>query len=78
VTFKSWKRKPFRHEAEQIADDFLRTGDVRRSFIARRLVDREAPEVRARKARALFRWADKNGDGNLSFPEFKQALPEKQ
>ena len=74
VTFKSWERKPFRHEAEQMAEDFLRTQDIRRSRVAQQLVDHENTDVRARKARALFKWGDKNHDGNLSLDEFKQAL----
>jgi len=74
VTFKNWKRKPFRHEAEQIAEDFLKTRDIRRSRVAQQLIDREEPKARAQRAQALFKWADKNDDGKLSLDEFKLAL----
>jgi Ca2+-binding EF-hand superfamily protein len=32
--------------------------------------------MRARRSESLFRWADRDGDGNLSLDEFKQALPQ--
>ena len=74
ITFKSWKRKPFQHEAQQMAKDFLQTGDVSKSTIARELLDPDAPELRVQKTRALFKWADHNGDKALTIEEFQSAL----
>jgi HEAT repeat protein len=59
---------------QDITEDFLRTGDIRRSPLARRLVDREDPDLRTRRGQALFTWADTDRDKKLTLDEFKQAL----
>ncbi|MFH1924552.1 MAG: EF-hand domain-containing protein [Planctomycetota bacterium] len=76
ISFNGWRRLPTHDEATRMAEDFLRSGDIRRSRLAQELLDREDPKVRARRAEVLFRWADSNGDGALSLEEFKQALPQ--
>ena len=74
--FSAWKRQMGFEEFRQMADDFFRTRDIRRSRLAQQLVDREDLNSRAQRARALFKWADKNRDGKLTLEEFKHALPE--
>lgn len=75
ANFNAWKRQLHpKREVWPMADDFVRTRDIRRSRLAQQLVDREAPTVRAAKARALFAWADKNHDGKLSPEELRQGL----
>jgi hypothetical protein len=73
--FKGWNRQFNSFEqASRLADDFVRTRDLRRSRLAQELVDRENLGAKVTRAQALFRWADKNHDGTLTLDEFKQAL----
>ncbi len=59
----------------QIADHFLRTGDVRRSRLAQKLMKQgEEPAQRRYRSEAMFAWADTNSDGKLGLDELRQAL----
>ncbi len=71
ISFNGWKRVPTNEEAKRMAEDFLRTGDVRRSKLAHQLV--ETPGERTRKSHAMFAWADRDADSGLSVEEFVQA-----
>ena len=74
VIARTWKRQPTYEQGWQLVDEFLLSKDMRRSRLAQELVDREDPNTRAHRARALLKWADGNGDGTLSLDEFKHAL----
>ena len=78
AAFEGWKGPVTQKQFLQLQDEFLQTRDIRRSRLARQLIDSEDPSVRAKRAEALSKWADKNRDEKLSLDEFKQALPEKE
>jgi Ca2+-binding EF-hand superfamily protein len=74
--FPGWKRPLDAEQFTAMADDFVRTRDIRRSRLAQQLLEPDDSKVRARRAEVLFRWADSDRDGHLSLDEFKQALPQ--
>jgi hypothetical protein len=76
--FEGWRRQPTFDQCLEITNDFVKGSDVRRSPLAWKFADHEAPQARAQRAQALFRWADKNRDGKLTLEEFKQALPQER
>ncbi len=54
--------------------ELMRTGDLRRSARARQLLDGDNSESRARRATALYKWADADGNGKLTRQEYHQCL----
>ncbi|MFH1924548.1 MAG: hypothetical protein ABIP48_32245 [Planctomycetota bacterium] len=73
--FEGWdyKKEPTYQQAREIVEQFVRTGDVRRSRQARDFVPSETQGARSQRALAIFKWADSDGDGKLTVREIAQA-----
>jgi Ca2+-binding EF-hand superfamily protein len=74
--FEGWQqgKSATYDQSHQMMQEFMRTGDLRRSRLARELVGTETAEARRQMVRALFLWLDRNHDGSLAAAELRVAL----
>lgn len=70
LTFGGWRRRVALDDAYQLVDSFAKIADLHRSRLAQSLVDDDDPRVRSHRASVLFKWADRNSDGELTHDEF--------
>ncbi|MFH1924551.1 MAG: HEAT repeat domain-containing protein [Planctomycetota bacterium] len=72
--FQGWRAKPDPSASLKSVERFVTTKDIRRDAYLRGLLDAEDPGARARRAEALFDWADEDRDKRLSLEEYRRIV----